>query len=107
MVNKIRTIYPGGLSKGSSSKFSVGSRVWHETPAKRHPKCCEYNNEDEDNSLSDKNYQASSQKFRWIIITYCTQGNFTEWKKIRSYLSKKGWFALGQTLFNSNWITLY
>ena len=32
-------------------------------------KCCEYNNKDENNcpnTLNDKNYQASSQKFRQI-----------------------------------------
>ena len=55
--------------------FHVGSRVWHEKPKenwKMHrPKCCEYNNKDEDNSpntLNDKNYQASSQKFRQTIL---------------------------------------
>ena len=49
-------------------------QTWHETPEgsqKMHqPKCSEYNNKDEDNSpdtLSDKNYPASSQKFRQII----------------------------------------
>ena len=34
------------------------------------PKCCEYNNKDEDNSpkaLNNKNHEASSQKFRQLI----------------------------------------
>ena len=62
MVNGIRTIYPHGLNKELSWKFCVGSQVCHETPEEGQriyqPKCCEYNNKDEDNSpnvLSDKN----------------------------------------------------
>ena len=56
--------------------FCVGSQVQFETPDESQrtyqPKHCEYSNEIEDNSLnilSDKSYQASSQKFRQIIIT--------------------------------------
>ena len=71
MVNGIRTIYPRGLSKGFGLKFCVGSRVRHETPEEgrrmHRLKRCEYNEKDEDDSpnrLSDKNYQASSHKFR-------------------------------------------
>ena len=65
MVKGIRTIYPCGLNKEFSSKFCRGSQVQHETlegSQRTHwPKCCEYDNEDEDDSsniLSDKNHQA-------------------------------------------------
>ena len=51
------------LNKGFNSKFYIGSQVWQETSEegqKMHwPKCCEYNNKDEDNNpngLNDKNY---------------------------------------------------
>ena len=61
MVNGIRIIYPQRLNKGFSSKFSVNSQVQHETPEEGRRthwlKCCEYNNEADDNSpniLSDK-----------------------------------------------------
>ena len=63
MVKRIRTIYPCGLNKGFSSKFSVRSKVRHEIPGHIGQNV----NKDEDNrlnTLSDKNYQASSQKFR-------------------------------------------
>ena len=62
MVNGIRTIYTCGLNKEFSLKFCMGSPVWHqileEGPRRYRLKCCEYNNEGEDNSpnsLSDKN----------------------------------------------------
>ena len=73
MGNGIRIIYLGGLNKRFGSKFCLGSQVRYETPEegrrRYRPKCCEYNSEDEDNSpniLSDKNYHASTQKFRQI-----------------------------------------
>ena len=75
MINRIGTVYPWGSNKGFSSRFCVDSRVWHETPEegwKTHqPKHCDYNNKDElnrSNILSNKNYQASSQRFRQIKI---------------------------------------
>ena len=40
------------------------------------PKRCEYNNKDEDNNpntLNDKNHQATSQKFRQFIINFLSQ----------------------------------
>ena len=53
--------------------FCVGSQVQHQTPEEGwrmcHSKHCEYINEDEDNSpntLSNKNYQTLSQKFKHI-----------------------------------------
>ena len=74
MVNEIRTIYLRGLNKMFGSKFCVGFRVRHGTPEEgrksNRPKHCGYNDEDEDNNsntLRDKNYQALSQKFRQII----------------------------------------
>ena len=74
MVKRIRTIYPHGLNKGFSLKFCVGSRVWQETPDEgqrmHRLKRFEYNNKDEENSLNDKNYQVSSQKFR-LIVLFC------------------------------------
>ena len=64
-----------GLIKRFGPKFHLGSQVWQETPEEgrrmHRPKCCEYNNKDRDNSLDtlkDKNYQASSQKFRKIAV---------------------------------------
>ena len=55
MVNRIGTIYPGGLNKGFSSKFCVGSRVRYQTPEEGRstyqPKRCEYN-KDMVNSLN-------------------------------------------------------
>ena len=61
MVNAIRASDLHVLNKGHGSKFCVGSRVGQETSEGRRtyqPKCCEYNNKDEDNSpktLNDKN----------------------------------------------------
>ena len=76
MVNGIRTGDPRGLSKECCFKFPAGSRV-QQTPEEDwrtyRLKHCEYNNEDEDNSpktLNDKNHQASSQKFRQLMILY-------------------------------------
>ena len=73
MYSVIRTIYTFELNKEFGSKFSVSSCVWHKTPEEdrrtHRPKHCEFNNEDEDNNpntLSAKNYQASSQKI-WQI----------------------------------------
>ena len=72
MVNGIRIIYLDGLNKGFSLKFCVGSWVWHETAEedwRTHLLKSDYKNKDEHNSLNmlnDKNYQASSQKFRQI-----------------------------------------
>ena len=87
MANGIRTGDPRGFNKGRSSKFRVGSRV-RQTPEERRmtyrPKRCGNNNKDEDNSpktLIDKNYQASSQKFRKM-----------------KYLSKQVWILTIQTI---------
>ena len=73
MVKGIRSIYPSGLNERFGSKFRVGSRVWSEKPEEgrgtHRLKWCEYNNEDKEislNTLTDKNYQASSKKFRQI-----------------------------------------
>ena len=80
MVNGIRSSHPRRLNKGRGSKFRVGTRVRQETPEEGRrtyrPKCCEYNNIDEDNStktLTDKNHPTSSQKFRklyFYLVTY-------------------------------------
>ena len=74
MANGIRTGDPCGFNKGRSSKFREGSRV-RQTPEEGwstyRPKRCGNNNKDEDNSLktpNDKNHQASSQKFRQLIL---------------------------------------
>ena len=71
IINGKITFYPHGLNKGISWRFCVSSQVRHETPEEGQrtyqPKCCEYKNEDEGNCpniLSDKNYQASTQKFK-------------------------------------------
>ena len=72
MANGIRTGDPGGFNKGCSSKFHVGTQVQQITEEGRwtyHPKCCGNNNKNEDNNpktLNDKNYEASSQKFRQL-----------------------------------------
>ena len=74
MANGIRTGNPRGFNKGRSSKFCEGSRV-RQTPEEGRrtyrPKHCGNNNKDEDNSpknLNDKNQQASSQKFRQLVL---------------------------------------
>ena len=71
MAIGIRTGDPRGFSKGRSSKFRVGSRV-RQTPEEGwrtyRPKRCGNNKEDNSpKTLNDKNYQASSQKFRQLI----------------------------------------
>ena len=75
MANGIRTGDPRGFNKGHSSKFHEDSGV-QQTPEEGRrtyrPKHCGNNNKDEDNSpktLNDKN-QASSQKFRQLIINH-------------------------------------
>ena len=76
MVNGIRTGDPRGFNKGRSSKFCVGSRV-RETPEEGQgtyrPKRCGNNNNNKNDDSSpktynDKNYQASSQKFRQLSL---------------------------------------
>ena len=61
MVNGFRACNPRGLNKGRGSKFRFSSRVRQETLEEGRrtyrPKCCEYNNKDEDNcpkTLNDK-----------------------------------------------------
>ena len=74
MVNRIRTGDPRGFNKGHSLKFCVGSWVQQTPEAGQRtfrPKHCGNNNKDEYNSLkplNDKNHQASSQKFRRLIL---------------------------------------
>ena len=77
MINRIETFYPCGSNKGFSSRFSVDSRVLHETheDGRRiyRSKHCENYNKDEVNSpnilSNNNNCQASSKKFREITIT--------------------------------------
>ena len=76
MANGIRTGDPCEFNKGRSCKFRVGSRV-RQTPEEDRktyrPKHCRNNKKDDDNSLktlNDKNYQASSQKFRQLKILF-------------------------------------
>ena len=61
-------------SKGFGSKFYMDSQVQHERPEKswrtHRPEHCEYNNENEDNSLnipSDKTLLLLKNKF-WITL---------------------------------------
>ena len=66
-------LYPRRFNKGFGSKFRVGSRVQQETTEEgqrtHRPKHCDYNNLDNSpNTLNDKNYQASSHKFWWMIF---------------------------------------
>ena len=74
MANGIRTGDPRVFNKERSSKFREGSgvRQTHEEGWRTYrPKPCGNNNKDEDNSpktLNDKNYHASSQKFRQLIF---------------------------------------
>ena len=82
MVNRIRTSNPCGLNKGRGSKFYVGFQV-RQTPEEGQRtyrmKRCEYNIKDEDNSLktlNDKNHQASSKKFRQLVLFYLTFCDF-------------------------------
>ena len=76
MANGIRTGDPCVFNKGRSSKFREDSRV-RQTPEEGwrayRPKRCENNNKDMGNrpkTLNDKNYQASSQKFRQLRYKY-------------------------------------
>ena len=73
MVN--RASDPHGLDKRCDPKFCVGFQVQQETPEEGWrtywSKHCEYNNKNEDNSpktLNDKNREASSQKFKQLLI---------------------------------------
>ena len=65
MVNEIRASDPSRLNKGHGLKFRVGSQVRQETPEKDwrtyQPKCCEYNNKDEDNRNDKKNILLNCQ----------------------------------------------
>ena len=73
--------------------FCVHSWVWHEIPEEGQrtyrTKLWEYNKEDEDGSSniqSDKDYQASSQKFRQIKLRF--------WRKMQlviESISSKTW----------------
>ena len=77
MVAGIRTIYQSALNKGFVSKFCI-CLTWFTW---RRPKdtSADYNNEEEDDSsstLSDKNYLASSQKFRQIKYFLSNTVNF-------------------------------
>ena len=58
IVNRIIAIYPHGLNKEFSLKFSVDSWVWQETPEndwRTHQLKCEYNSKKEDNSQNTTN----------------------------------------------------
>ena len=74
MANGIRTGDPRGFNNGRSLKYREGSRVrqtYEEGWRTYRPKRCANNSEDEDNSpktLNDKNHQASSKKFRQLIL---------------------------------------
>ena len=79
MANGIRTGDPSEISKGHSSKFRVGF-LGRQTPEEGgrtyRPKRRENKNTDEDNSpktLHDKNHQASSQKFRQLVVVLFNQ----------------------------------
>ena len=100
MANGIRTGDPRSFNKGRSSKFREGSRV-RQTPEEGRrtyrPKRSRNNNKDKDNSpktLNDKNQQASSQKFRQLMIyTYMYDSSFGflfgNKKNLRRYLFMK------------------
>ena len=75
MADGIRKGKPHGFNKGCSPKFHVGSWV-RQTPEEGWrtywPKHGGNNNKDEDNSpktLNDKNQQASTQKFRFGLVS--------------------------------------
>ena len=79
MVNEIRTLYSCGLNKGFNSKFSVGFRVWQETPEEswrtHQLKRCKYSNKDEDNSqnfLNDKGVFVCVIAFIWSLPLFCS-----------------------------------
>ena len=74
MVNRIGTIYPCGLTKGFSLRFGEGFLNSHETPE-------EHSQNTESitlKMLSDKNYLASSQKFR--------QKSLVHWPELHSLM---------------------
>ena len=58
MVNAIRTRNPSGLNKGHGLKFPIGSRLRQKPEEGQRiyrSKRCEYNNEDEENTLINLN----------------------------------------------------
>ena len=81
LANGIRTGEPRGFNKGRSSMFREGSRVRQTSEEGRRiyrPKHCGNNNKHEDNSsetLNDKNHQASSLKFRQLILDWNEPGS--------------------------------
>ena len=98
MANGIRTDDPRGFNKGRSSKICEGSRV-RQTPEEGRrtyrPKRYGNNNKDEDNSpktLNDKNQQASSQKFRQLILKRFLIW-FVQFLKKKRHKSKFSWLA--------------
>ena len=96
MANRIKTGDPRGFNKGRSSKFHEGTRV------RKHLKKSGGNigrnvvDKDEDNSLKtlyDKNYQASSQKFRQLIFDRNTWKHITLQTKANTTLNGNGYLC--------------
>ena len=92
VANGIKTGDPRGFNKGRSSKFREGSRI-HQTHKEGRrtywPKRCGNNHKDEDISpktLNDKNQQASSQKFRQLIMK---NGKYDETKETENMKEKE------------------
>ena len=114
MANGIRTGDPRGFNKGRRSKFREGSRVRQTTEEGRRtyqPKHCGNNNEDENNSpknLNDKNQQASSQKFRQLMLLFYPFAKCVQLEGFSSYLSKsKSVFLLMFWIVKSEWRDLF
>ena len=67
--SKVNIQHNHGINKVFRSEFCVGSRVRHETPKQgwkmRQLKCCEYNNEDDNNRL--KTLHDITMKMKTII----------------------------------------
>ena len=71
IIKRIKIMFPRGLNKVFGSNFQLDFRVWHETPEEERRthrlKSCEYEAEDKSpNTLNNKTYRSSSQKFTQI-----------------------------------------
>ena len=71
--NFYQSILPRGLNKGFSSKFRGGSGVRQEGRKAHRPKCCEYNDEDENdrpNILNDEKTDSNGNEVWFGFMAY-------------------------------------
>ena len=121
MVNKIGTVYSCGSNKRFSSRFSVDFWFQHEIPEEVQRtywlKHCDYNHEEEVNSLNilnNNNNHYSSQKFSiTILISYlitfqdtkCSISITNQIKSLKKFTSNSKWWWIH--LFGKFWLSYY